>query len=388
MENKGRPNIAFYCFKNPRDKKTWSGTTYYLGHSLQQYVGDVDYLGPVKVPWMMNQAMKGIAKLTKLIFKKVWAPNFSLVKNIYGATYLKKKMKKKHYDFLFAPAAASELAYLNTAVPIVYFGDATFKIYTQSYVEFKSLNTFSRWEGNHLEKRALKKSDVVIFSSHWAAQSAIEDYGVPANKVEVLQMGANMDSVPDPAIIFKKEEDPELKLLFLSVEWERKGGSIAFETLKHLHSMGVQARLIVCGVNPPPEFVHSCMEVVPFINKNEAKNSELFARLLASVHFLILPTRADCTPMVNAEANAFGIPAITTNVGGVADVVKDGVNGYCLPLSANGLDYASLIATIFLDKDRYHQLIVSSRARFDELLNWEHFAQQLKVVLERHQLSA
>jgi len=153
-----------------------------------------------------------------------------------------------------------------------------------------------------------------------------------------------------------------------------------------LHSKGIKARLIVCGVIPPSPYTHPYMETIPFINKNDSKDNEKLVDLLLSVHFLLLPTRADCTPMVNAEANAYGVPAITTNVGGVTDVVKDGVNGYCLPFSANGRDYASLIASIYLDKDRYHQLIESSRNQYEEQLNWKHFSYKFKDILKRHQL--
>jgi glycosyltransferase involved in cell wall biosynthesis len=86
------------------------------------------------------------------------------------------------------------------------------------------------------------------------------------------------------------------------------------------------------------------------------------------------------------ESNSYGVPAITTHVGGVPDVVKDGVNGYCLPLNADSAAYASLITTIFLDKEQYHQLIKSSRIRFEEELNWDKWAEHFKKVLQRHKL--
>lgn len=385
MSNTFRPRIAYYCARDPLDKRSWSGITYYLGKSLQKHIGEVYYLGPVKVPWLLDMPMRCIQKLTKLILKKEWAPSFSLLRNMYMALLLKKKMKKDSYDFLFAPAAASELAYLKTKVPIVYFGDATFKSYTESYEEFKDLNAFSRWEGDYLEKKALRKSDIVIFASNWAAQSAIRDYGIQEDKIKVLLMGANMDNVPDSHIITKKEENKVLTLLFLGVDWERKGGPLACETLKSLRSMGIQTKLIVCGVVPPSEFINPFIEVIPFLNKNKEEDHERFVRILSSTHFLLIPTRADCSLLVNNEANAFGVPTITTNVGGVADVVKDGVNGYCLPFMAGGAEYATLIASIYQDKCRYHQLALSSRKRFEEVLNWDSFSQQLKNVLtQRH----
>ena len=383
--NPKRMKIAYYSINDPLDKRSWSGITYYLGQTLQRNVGEVHFLGPVKIPWLLDKTCKALQKFSRFFFHSEWIPKYSLIKNIYACRVLERKMKGRQYDLLVAPAAASELGYLNTRLPIIYYGDATYKVYSETYKrEFRNLNPFSRWEGNYLEKRALKKSTVVIFSSRWAANSAIDDYGVPAGKVEVIQMGANIDEVPEYEIIFKKEQNRVLTLFFLSVDWDRKGGPIAFDALKYLHDAGLQVKLIVCGCIPPAEFVHPCMEVIPFLNKNETKDLKRFVQLLSTVHFLLLPTRADCTPLVNCESNAYGVPAITTNVGGISDGVIDGVNGYCLPLQAGGADYADLIAGIFTDREKYHQLIISSRKRFDEELNWKKFAENFCLVLQQH----
>lgn len=387
MEAFQRKKIAYFSINDPLDKRSWSGITYYLGQTLQKNIGDVHFLGPVPIPWVLDKTLRGMTKFARIVFKTEYIPKYSLLKNMYASLYLRWKMFGRQYDFLLAPAAASELAYCGTSLPIIYFGDATYKLYHNFYKkEFANLNAFSRWEGNFLEKRALRKSDVVVLTSRWASQSAVSDYGVRPDKIEIMQLGANIDSVPSRDIIFQKEDNPTLTLLFLSVDWERKGGPIAFDALRSLHAYGLAARLVVCGCIPPPEYTHPGLEVIPFLNKNYPVDFKRFVDLLASVHFLLLPTRADCTPVVNSEANAYGVPAITTDVGGVAGTVTDGVNGYCLPLEAGGEAYADLIARLYADKEGYHQLIASSRARFEEVLNWDRWAEGFKLLLLKHNL--
>jgi glycosyltransferase involved in cell wall biosynthesis len=387
MNASPRPRIAYYSIFDPLDKRSWSGIPYYMGKVLQCYVGDVHFLGPVKFPWVLDKTLRGMQKLSRLFFKREYIPKYSFLKNAYASYYLKKKMKGHTYDLLLAPAAASELGLLTTNIPVIYFGDATYKLYSAYYKkEFNNQGFLSRWEGEQLEKRALKKSDLVIFTSRWAAQSAIKDYGVSEKKVEIIQLGANIDEIPARENIFEKEKTQTLTLLFLSVDWHRKGGDIAFDTLVRLTDKGINAKLIVCGCVPPLQFTHPSMEVIPFLNKNEPQDLQHFVQIITSSHFLLLPTRADCTPVVNCEAGAYGMPAITTRTGGVGDMVIDGVNGYCLPMEAGGEAYANLIAEIFLDKKRYHQLIQSSRQRFDEELNWEKWAENFKRVLQQHHL--
>jgi glycosyltransferase involved in cell wall biosynthesis len=388
MSKGNRLRIAFLSVNDPLDKRSWSGTTYYIGQTLQKNVGDVHFLGPVHFPKIIDKVLRGIAKFNRILFRKEYATKYSLLLSLYAARALKKRMKGRDYDCIVAPAAATELSYFKTHLPVIYISDTTFTLISNYYKrDFENILPFSRWEGNHLEKRSLEKSALIIYSSRWAAESAREDYHIPSNRIAVMPLGANMDFVPDRQGIYEKEKNPVLTLLFLAVEWERKGGPIAFEALQHLESMGITARLIVCGCVPPPAFAHPNMEVIPFLNKNKPEEHERFVQLLSSVHFLILPTRADCSLLVACEANAYGVPAITTATGGVPDIVHNEVNGYCLPYEAPGKEYAEVIARLFQDKTKYHQLVQSSRNRYEEHLNWNKWADQFKALLTSHQLS-
>ncbi len=371
-----RLRIAYLCVNDPLDKRSWSGITYYLGQSLQRNVGDVDFLGPIEPSPTVAKMLRAVAKFIRIFFKKEYDVKHSLLAAAYYAGVLKKKMKGRSYDCIVAPAASTELAFFKTTLPLIYVTDATFKLISEFYKwEFENIPALSKWEGNHVEQKALHNCSRVILSSNWAAQSAINDYKVPAQKIHIMPLGANIDFVPAASTIFDKLQNQTITLLYLAVEWERKGGSIAFDTLKALHEAGIKAKLIVCGCIPPPQFQHPSMEVIPFLNKNKKEDHNRFVQILSSVHFLLLPTRADCSLLVACEANSYGVPAISTNVGGVSDVVVDGVNGYCLPLAAGSNEYATLIKEIFYDLPRYHQLVQTSRKRFEERLNWDKWAE-------------
>jgi glycosyltransferase involved in cell wall biosynthesis len=86
--------------------------------------------------------------------------------------------------------------------------------------------------------------------------------------------------------------------------------------------------------------------------------------------FLLLPTRAECAGVVFSEASAYGIPSITTNTGGVTTYVKDGINGFALPLEAGAAAYAEKIEWLLTDSFQYQRLRLSSRELYDEYLNW------------------
>jgi glycosyltransferase involved in cell wall biosynthesis len=85
--------------------------------------------------------------------------------------------------------------------------------------------------------------------------------------------------------------------------------------------------------------------------------------------------------MTYAEASAFGLPSITTATGGIPGVVADGINGYCLPLSAPAAQYADLIEGILADRERYQKLACASFQRFEERLNWKVFCRDYLALL-------
>jgi glycosyltransferase involved in cell wall biosynthesis len=123
------------------------------------------------------------------------------------------------------------------------------------------------------------------------------------------------------------------------------------------------------------------MTIIPFLDKNDARQAHELEKLYAMSDFLILPTRADAAPNVFKEANAFGLPVITTDTGGIASIICNGENGYMLPLAARGDDYADLIAGIYHDKQRYLRLAQSSRAAFEERLNWDVWGRRVHEIL-------
>ena len=129
--------------------------------------------------------------------------------------------------------------------------------------------------------------------------------------------------------------------------------------------------------------MHERMTVIPFLDKhNERENQEL-EKLYAMADFLLVPTRGDCTPIVFSEANAFGLPVITTDTGGVSEVIRNGENGFMLPFDARGDEYAALIAKLYQDDQGYEKLVRGSRAAFEDRLNWDVWGIAVREILLR-----
>ena len=373
-------NIAFLTSFDPADRRSWSGTAYHLVQALEKHCGKVTCIGPMKV----RQKMVGkiINKCSRFVLKQGFEYNASFLVAKKYAKIAAQRIAGLDIDVIVALAGAPEIAFLQTDLPIVLIEDATFAILHDYYPQYTNLLNISRHQTHTTEALAIGKASMLIYSSPWAARSATEVYHADERNVHVVAYGANFETPPSREGVLQKKKSGQCRLLFMGVNWQRKGGDIAFETLLKLEELGIAAHLTVCGCIPPPQFTHERMTVIPFLDKNDARQREEINKLFVMADFLLLPTRSDCTPIVFSEANAFGLPVITTDTGGVAGIITDGENGFMLPVSARGAAYAQVIARLYQDDQRYAELVKSSRATFDHRLNWDAWGTTVKKLLD------
>lgn len=385
-----RLKIAFLTSETARDKRSYSGSLYYMGRALEQHCGEVIYLDRV-ISWEKRYLGRLMHEAASRVLKKNVAYDRLLFIAKRQSAIAAHRLQGQHFDVIIAPNCVPEIAFLRTYIPILLPLDVTFRLQCDYYPLYSRLLAYSARQAEIVEAAAYQNASMLLFSSPWAARSAIEDYGIDQRKVRAHFFGANLDHIPtrEQALarltrIERIERDQPARtcrLLFMAIGWERKGGDIAYETLLALEALDIDAELIVCGSTPPPSFAHSHMKVIPYLDKNDERQARAIEQLYAQSDFLLLPTRADCAPNVFKEANAFGLPVITTATGGVADIVRDGENGYTLSHEARGDAYAHVIAHLWRDVARYNQLAQSSRVAYDDRLSWDAWAKAIYGIM-------
>ena len=383
-----RLNIAFLTSEPAQDKRSYSGSLYYMGRALEQYCGAVTYLDRV-LSWEKRYVGRLLHETARRVLRKNVAYDRLLFIARKQSGVAARRLQGQRFDVIVAPNCVPEIAFLRTSVPILLPLDVTFRLQRDYYPLYSRLLASSARQAEAVEAAAFQNAAALLFSSPWAARSAIEDYGIDQRKVRSHFFGANLDLLPTREQALAKQtrtgqggrDQSAPTLLFIGIGWERKGGDIAYETLRALDELGIEAELIVCGSTPPPGSAHKRMKVIPYLDKNDERQAREIEKLYALSDFLLLPTRADCAPNVFKEANAFALPVITTATGGVADIVRDGENGYALPYGARGDVYARVIADLWRDKPRYQQLAQSSRAAYDERLSWDAWAKAVYEIM-------
>jgi glycosyltransferase involved in cell wall biosynthesis len=171
-----------------------------------------------------------------------------------------------------------------------------------------------------LNRDCFRAASRIVTWSEWARRGLIDDYEVPADKVTVIPPGVNIDAWSRPESQRAATERPII--LFVGADLERKGGLELLAAFRGLRSPGAELHLVTrTAVTPEPGvFVHNDLQ----------PNSDRLRELYHRCDLFCLPTRGDCLPMALAEAGAAGLPLVSTRVGAISELVRDGETGFLI----------------------------------------------------------
>lgn len=156
-----------------------------------------------------------------------------------------------------------------------------------------------------------------------------------------------------------------LRLLYLGRLVREKGLFEALEGLQRARQAGAPATLVLAGSGPDEAALRAAAaglrlgDAVHFAGPVFGADK---LALLAAADALLFPTYAEGLPYALLEAMAAGLPAITTPVGAIPDLIDDGVHGILVPpRDAQGV--AGAIARLAGARARLAPMGAACRAR-------------------------
>jgi glycosyltransferase involved in cell wall biosynthesis len=166
-------------------------------------------------------------------------------------------------------------------------------------------------------------------------------------------------------------------VLFVGGDFRRKGGTHLLEWYQNQDPANYELHVVTREpVAPRPGL---------FIYNNMQPNSPDLRRLYMQSDLFVLPSMGECFGIATVEAMAAGLPVIASDVGGTADIIEPGRNGYIIPAgSAAAINQA--ITAIAGNKSRMHDMGLQSRQiaeeRFDLEVNARRTLSWLKQIAQ------
>ena len=376
--------IGYITTDDPRDVTAWSGLAFFIWKSLVARGIEVELIGPLPtalhhrkldhLKWGYYHYFRGQYYWPEGDLMNVRARSRQAGRRLQSVPPVDAVLSTTNLPSAFLPGD----------VPMVVYSDSTLKGLYATYPGYSNASGLNRRHADQIEIAGQQRTAALVYASEWAAESARRDYSANPKKVHVVPFGANLETTPTRHTVeqaIAARDRMQIRLLFIGVQWERKGGPVALAVTRELNRRGVPAQLTVIGCSPFIEPADSrFVAVLGFVEKTAAGQAKIHAEL-SRCHFLIVPSLAECFGIVYCEASAFGVPSIARNVGGVASAVRNDRNGQLFEINDSPAKMAEWMAAKFRDIESYQRLALTSLAEFEERLNWKVAGEKLEEIL-------
>ena len=326
-----------------------------------------------------------VIDIEPLILKNWWISGINLIHTIvlYGQDILarKKKFKEAFWRTKYVYKIAKQILQTNLSRKNYWF---TFQMQSLFDCSLPDTPHFLYTDHTHLENLKYPGYDAKSLYKNWIdaecqiyqnatinfvrstniRKSLIEQYQQPAEKVIISYAGSNIES--DNSIAAEKNYSNQ-NILFVGLDWERKGGPELIEAFKQVLDKFPKATLTIVGSNPKLQ-LPNC-KIIGKVSSAELIN------FYNSASIFCMPTTNDPFGIVYLEAMQAGLPIIATNVGAIPDFIQNDWNGFLVEPGdvqgiANGLikllssaDLCRLFGkrNIDLIKERYSRQAVGQK---------------------------
>ena len=161
------------------------------------------------------------------------------------------------------------------------------------------------------EKSIYRNASLNFTMSTNIRQSIIDQYDCSPDKVVNVYCGSNV-SIVDKELPDSRYSDQNI--LFVGVDWERKGGPVLAEAFKRVLVQFPNAKLTIVGCNPELDLPNcSVIGRVPLADVGQ---------YFQQASIFCLPTRLEPFGIVFLEAMSYKLPIIATNIGAIPDFVS------------------------------------------------------------------
>nr|WP_240989164.1 glycosyltransferase family 4 protein [Salipiger mangrovisoli] len=173
--------------------------------------------------------------------------------------------------------------------------------------------------------------------------------------------------MPKHPVELSPERFARRRILFVGVDWERKGGPELVEAFKLLRERLPDATLTIIGCSPDVQ-----VEGVEALGRLPL---EQVAEHFHQSSCFCMPSRLEPFGVVFVEAMQFGLPVVSTDVGDIGSIVVEGETGHVVPARDPAALAEALFQTLAMP-DRALRLGTASKTRAAQF-TWDAVARRI-----------
>jgi glycogen synthase len=252
-----------------------------------------------------------------------------------------------------------------------------------------------------VEKTAIEMADAIIAVSEETKDDVLKYFDVDQEKIKVIYNGINLQEyiVTEETVTLDKFGIDRTKpyVLFVGRITKQKGIIYLVNAIKYIDP---ETQIILCaGAPDTPEIAKEMEESVNEVKKNR-KNVIWIDEMLPKQEIIELYSHAEvfCCPsiyepfgIINIEAMACETAVVASAVGGIKEVVVDGVTGILVPVEQQkeapfepidsvkfAKDLAQGVNKLISDKELRETMAKNGRKRVEDYFDWIAIAKQVE----------
>ncbi|GAA4331429.1 glycosyltransferase family 4 protein [Mucilaginibacter gynuensis] len=224
-----------------------------------------------------------------------------------------------------------------------------------------------------LYRWALNKSEKVVFQNNEDLEFFVKNKIINLEKAILIEgSGVNMDNFK--ADLFEAPSDENTVFLMFARLSRAKGVEEYVNAARFIKNLYPKVTFKLAGPFDSDKLAIRKEEVEEWVNEGVIEYlgvSDFIQREISKAHAIVYPSYyREGVPKSLIESAAMSKPIITTDNVGCREVVRDGVNGYLIPVRDSASLAAAFTKFINLDKDQRDSFGEESRkiatSRFDE----------------------
>lgn len=279
-------------------------------------------------------------------------------------------VNREKYELIHAhtprSAMISRIVATRTGLPMVY--------HVHSPTARDSTNKWRNHLNGFIERLSLSGAERLITVSESLSRHMMQE-GFDAERIVIVPNGVKcLESVP-----YHSEPVDEWTLGTVALFRPRKGTEYLLEAIAILKERGTRIRLRAVGGFETTAYEQRLKELTKKLKIDEQVDwlgfrTDVEAELVQMDLFVLPSIFGEGLPMVVLEAMACGIPVIGTDVEGVPEAIRDGIEGL-IAKAADATSLADSIAAVIEGEFSWHQLRQNGIDRQNELFSDHAMAQ-------------
>ena len=242
--------------------------------------------------------------------------------------------------------------------PLALFCDYTTKLAERNYRPWFQLTKSQAAEWYDLETRLYQSCAVLFTASENTRSSLLHDYSVEASRVRVV--GEGVDAVHEhPGKSYN-----ESTVLFVGIDFERKGGPVLLRAFAQVKNRVPAAKLIIVGPR-------ACSAQEGVLWLGHVTDRKQLSKLFSEATVGVLPSICEPFGLSLIEAMAHGLPVIGSSRDAMPEIIDNGRSGYLVD-AGDSHALAERLIELLSSPELCARLGSYGRARVTERFLWNH----------------